>query len=116
MPTKSSAKVVAGKDPAKSKVQPPRERYVSKPMTPEERAAILAVTTREAARYTNPDVQSGFDLTVTILSATIDSGEIRCMVKVDGGVVRPEQSAISRGVLKELAVPAIITKDEGVDE
>lgn len=109
-----SEKPAGGSDPARSKVQPPRERYVSKPLSDEERAELLQLTAREAASYVNPDPQSGFDLVIRVFSATIDDGEIRCMVKIEGQVLRPGIEAHAKGVMQEIKVPAIIVT-EGIE-
>jgi hypothetical protein len=111
--TKKSGPQRTGKEPAPTKRVAPRDRQDVTPLTPAQLEAAREKRIAEAALYKNPDPSAGFDLCITVLSATIDKGEIRIMAKVEGQVVRPEAYAVARGITQEIVVPATIVSDEG---
>lgn len=116
MPTSKSSPTPSGSSSKPTKRVAPRDKEEQRVYTTEELDALRERRKREAALYKNPDPLAGFDLGIRVLSATIESGEIRAMVVITGQVNRPEAYAVARGVTQEIRVPATVATNEGVDD
>lgn len=90
----------------------------NEPWRAREEEAALAKRAEEAEKITGRTIMGGSGMAVeaTVLSCTVDKGEVRCMVRLDGRVWRPEVMGETLGHVKEISIPAKVTRNEHSEE